>query len=522
MTIDFQNIAQLRTVIQNYILNSSCEYMRMKEQAEQGFQYYDNCDSIKKTGAAAIDDVNAFLRMRGSNPLRSADNRISANRHRVVVDQKVGYMFTVPPQFDLPSDDSDAADEQTLKKVNDTVGTQWPKVVRQLGLDASNTGRAWLSYWQDNDTGKYDYWYVNPLTCAPIYDRSTVKQKLLYLIRVYGYNDGNGNPVTRYEIWSDAQVAYLVQPQASSAFPRPPISYETLPDGNWNIQPHQYGRIPFIEFRNNAKALPDLIMYKDFIDALDKLLSGFANDIDDIQEILWVIKNYKGDEDTPVYDKSGNVVTDNDGNPVTRPVDRLMMMKAKKIVDVDGDGGVDALRNEIPFEARKAFRDILDTEFWTAAMAVNPNPPTGTGNQSGVYIDYLYGLLELKAGLMETEFRASIDEFLQSVLHYLNADETLQFVQTWKRTKPQNNAEIAQIIAQVPDTVMSEETKTKICPYITDWQAERAQIEKEQSQKQQDTLDNLGQLAAQHDHLTTAQPESEKQPNEDGKGGDDA
>lgn len=489
LTLDFNNIDQLRRVIQNYIYNDSGEYQHMKKRAEEGFAYYDNEDRIKRTGAAAIDEVNRFLKLKGSNPLRSADNRISANRHRVVVDQKIGYMFSVPPQFDVPSDDTDKGDEVLLNDVNDTIGSQWPKVLRQLGTDAANCGRAWLAYWRVNDTRKFDYWYVNPLTCVPIYDRSTVKKKLLYLLRVYGYNDQSGNPATRYEIWSDQQVAYLIRPEAVGTKAQPAVDYEVLPDGTWNIQPHTYGRIPFIEFRNNAKALPDLIMYKDFIDALDKLLSGFANDCDDIQEVLWVIKNYSGDRDMPVYDKNGNALLDDDGNPITRPVDIPQMMKLKKFITVDSttgaDGGVDAVRNEIPYEARKAFRDILDEEFWVSAMAVNPNPPAGTGNQSGVYIDYLYGLLELKGGLLETEFRASIDDFLAAVLHYLGADESKQFTQTWKRTKPQNNTEVSQIIAQTSSDVVSDETKTKMHPLVTDWQAERAQIEKEQAGRQQ-------------------------------------
>lgn len=488
MQIDFTNIDQLRQVIQRYIYNDGCEYLKMKAQAEEGFRYYDNEGRIKRTGAAAIDEVNAFLRMKGSNPLHSADNRISMNRHRIAVDQKAGYLFASPPQFDLPEDDSDAGDEQLLQDVNNTIGTQWTKVIRQLGTDAANAGRAWLAYWKDNGTGAFDYWYVNPLTCVPIYDRSTVKKKLLYFMRIYTYSDDNGNAATRYEIWNDKQVAYLVRPEASATNRRPAIDYELLPDGAWGIQAHNYGRIPFIEFRNNAAALPDLIMYKDIIDALDKLMSGFANDIDDIQEIIWVIKNYRGGDDTPVYGADGNVLLDDHGNPIMRPVDRLQMMKAKKIIDVDEHGGVDALKGEIPFQARQAFRDILKEEFWTSAMAVDPHPDT-TGNQSGVYIDFLYGLLELKSSLVETEFRPSIDEFLQTVVQFLGGDTSKQFTQTWKRTKPQNDTEVAQIIAQVPDTVLSEETKTKICPYVTDWKAERAQIAKEQAQQQQTTLD---------------------------------
>ena len=492
--IDFRNLAQIRQVIQNYLYSDGCQYAKFVVQAQQGFDYYDNQDKIKQSGAAAIDEVNKFLKLKGSNPLRSADNRLSMNRHRTVVDQKVGYLFSVPPQFDLPADSTENGDKALLQRVNDAIGTQWPKVIRQLGIDASNTGRAWLTYWKDNETGVFDYWYLNPMTVVPIYDRSTVKKRLKYLIRVYSFNDAAGHPVTRYELWSDTQVAYLIRPEASGTAPKPAITYDTLPDGNWNIQPHQYGRIPFIEFRNNAKALPDLIMYKDIIDALDKLMSGFANDIDDLQEIIWVIKNYDGQRAAPVYGKDGKQVLDEDGRPVMHPVDPIKLMKAKKWIGVDDKGGVDAVRGEIPYQARQVFRDILNDEFWTAAMAVNPSPPTA-GNQSGVYIDYLYGLLELKSGLMETEFRDSIDEFLRAVLHNLGADESKQFVQTWKRTKPQNATEISQIIAQTPDTVMSDETKTKVHPLVTDWQAERAQIKKEQADKEKNMLDQFGPQA---------------------------
>lgn len=507
--IDFRNLAQVRQVIQNYLYNDGCQYAKFCKQAEAGFDYYDNRDGVKRSGAAAIDEVNRFLKLKGSNPLRSADNRISMNRHRVVVDQKIGYLFSVPPQFDIPSDDTRKGDEALLKRVNDTVGTQWPKVIRQLGLDASNTGRAWLTYWVDNDTKKFDYWYLNPMTVVPVYDRSTVKKRLKYLLRVYGFNDAAGRPVTRYELWSDAQVAYLIRPEAAGAGPKPAIAYDTLPDGSWNIQPHSYGRIPFIEFRNNAKALPDLIMYKDIVDALDKLMSGFANDIDDLQEIIWVIKNYAGEKAAPVFDKAGKQLKDEDGQPILRPVDPIQLMKAKKWIGVDDQGGVDTVRGEIPYEARSKFREILNDEFWTAAMAVNPNPPTA-GNQSGVYIDYLYGLLELKAGLMETEFRDSIDEFLWAILHYLGADESRQFVQTWKRTKPQNAVETSQIIAQTPDTVMSDETKTKVHPLVDDWQAERAQIEKEQADREKNLLDQYGKAGGEQ---TPEKPPGEPEPN---------
>ena len=281
--------------------------------------------------------------------------------------------------------------------------------------------------------------------------------------------------MTRYEVWDDREVAYLIRPAVTAQQPKPQIEFEALPQGGDNIQPHDYGRIPFIEFQNNAHAIGDLPMYKDIIDATDKLVSGFCNDVDDLQEIIWVIKNYGGER--------SETDVDAEGNEIQKPVDLLQMLKAKKWVAVDENGGVDTVRGDIPYEARSALRDILNEEFWPAAMAVNPNPEK-VGNQSGEFMEHLFNLLELKAGLMETEFRDSIDEFLRAVLHYLGVDESAQFTQTWKRTKPQNAESIAGIIASTPDTVMSDETKTKIHPLIDDWQGERKKVEAEQKKKE--------------------------------------
>ena len=481
--------------IRKLIENTESQYKAFAVSAQQGFDYYSNKDDIKRTGAAAIDEINGYLKKKGANPLRSADNRVSLNRHKIVVDQKAGYLFTVPPSFDLPG----GADKGStlLQQVKDTIGAQWPKVIKQLGIDASNTGKAWLAYWV-NDEGKFDYWYINPLTVRPIYDRSTVKKRLKCLVRVYDYLTDTGDAVTRYEVWDDQEVAYLIRPAVTAQRPKPQIEFEELPNGDYNVQPHTYGRIPFIEFQNNAHSVGDLPMYKDIIDALDKLVSGFCNDVDDLQEIIWVIKNYDGSR--------SETDVDAEGNEIQNPVDLLQMLKAKKWVSVDENGGLETVRGDIPYEARSALRDILNEEFWPAAMSVNPNPEK-VGNQSGEFMEHLFNLLELKAGLMETEFRDSIDEFLRAILRYLGADEQKQFTQTWKRTKPQNAESIAGIITSTPDTVMSDETKTKLHPLIDDWQGERKKVEAEQQQKEQNTLDLLAQ-------------QEKKQPNANDGGGD--
>lgn len=455
------------------------EFTNFEKDAQTGFDYYNNKGKIKQTGAAAINEVNAYLKLKGGNPLKSADNRVGLNRHMIVVDQKIGYLFADPPTFSVAKDSTGS--KSLMTQVSQVLDAQFAEVIKQIGTDAANTGRGWLAYWKD-ESGKFDYWYINPLTVLPIYDRSTPKRKLKYLIRRYGYADDKGESVTRYEVWDDKEVAYLIKKTANS---KSAIDFERLPDEQYNIVPHDYGRIPFIEFRNNAKAFYDLMMYKDIIDAMDKLVSGFCNDVDDLQEIIWVIKNYAGETSQVDYDK--------DGKEIEKTVDLLQMLKAKKWVAVDEKGGIDTVRGEIPHEARTKLFELLDKQFWVAAMAVDPNPER-IGNQSGEYMEFLYGLLEQKASLTETMFRTALDEFLQAIVKHIGIDTTIKFMQTWKRTKPRNDKETIENINSTPSTVMSDATKTKLHPYIEDAESERKQIEKETAEREQNLLDQYKQL----------------------------
>lgn len=426
-------------------------------------------------------DVNKMLKSAGHDPLHAADNKIPLNRHRVVTDQKIGYLYAVPPQIDLDND--------TLsQEVNEDLSDRWGKVIRQLGTDATNTGKGWLAYWEED--GEFKFWYINPKTACPIYDYSKPKKEMILMLRYYEVMLPDGKPGTRYEVWDNEQVAFCVRPNDRESEGVAAISFE-MSGEQFNIQPHSYGRIPFIEFDNNAIHSSDLEMYKEIIDSLDKIVSGGVNDLDDIQEIIWVIKNYAGDTEFPVYNKDGTPALDENGNQKMQSIDIPLLLKLKKAVSVQDNGGVEAIHNEIPYEARKEFFEMLDKLFWCAAMAVNPNPES-LGNQSGVYLEYLYGSLEHKAALQEVEFRPAINEFIRAYLKFKGKPEDTKITQVWKRTRPQNIPEIVSALADTPSEVMSDESKTKVHPLVNDWQAEREQINKEQAERDKKQKEMFG------------------------------
>lgn len=433
--------------------------------AKEAEKYYENEDAILNTGAAAVDAINQYLKQCGQNPLHSADNRIPLNWHRILVDQKIGYLFTYPPQFD---EESSKMDFQSL------LGDDYEKIIKKLGVDASNTGRAWIQYWQGAD-GKLEYYYVDPKQVLPIYDETNIKKPLKMIIRYYTALDEQGEEYVRYELWDEKEVCFYYHKSKDNIDKLIP---EMIDLTKAKVINHGFDTIPFIKFNNNSLEVSDLKMCKQIIDCLDKAWSGFANDIDDIQEVIWVLKNYTADIGSPFkLDEHGEPLTDDRGLPIKNEYtpDLLQMLKAKKVAEVGGDGGIDTVTSEIPYEARQAFLDGLVRQLFISAMAVDPRPEN-TGNSSGVYIDFLYGLLELKAGLMETEFRGSLNRLVRSVS---GASDNIKITQTWTRNKPRNDLEIAQIINGTSPDVMSNQTKTKVHPLVDDWVDERKQIDKE-------------------------------------------
>ena len=84
----------------------------------------------------------------------------------------------------------------------------------------------------------------------------------------------------------------------------------------------------------------------------------------------------------------------------------LSDLKKYKTIKVDGDegGAVSTLNIEIPIEARNSVLDATRKAIFEQGQGFDPQPEN-FGNQSGEALKFMYSLLEMKTGLMETEFR---------------------------------------------------------------------------------------------------------------------
>lgn len=393
------------------------------------------------------------------NPLRNADNRIPRNFHGLIVNQKAAYMFTAPPLFDIGNGKGNDA-------IVEILGDEYRKNCMELCINAANTSIGWVHYWTDED-GSFQYAVVDSKQIIPIESRN-LKKKLLGVLRMYEDIDENtGDTFTVYEYWNE-ESCWTFRKNIGDTLESGLFYYNTfiVPDtGELTAEyRHELGEVPFIPFHNNNIHTDDLKNIKPLIDVYDKVYSGFINDLDDIQELIFVLSGYGGtDLNTFLQD-----------------------LKKYKTIKVDGDEGsnpgVSTLNIEIPIEARNSVLEATRKAIFEQGQGFDPQPEN-FGNQSGEALKFMYSLLEMKAGLTETEFQLGFARLVRAICRH-GGMECKKIIQTWTRTCVKNDTEQAQI-CQSSVGIVSKKTILKNHPFVEDVDAELKQLEKEEKEEQE-------------------------------------
>lgn len=433
------DIETLKKLIKRYEIR----YNRYLELGREGRRYYRNKPDI----------IFEPEKDRNEQPLRNADNKIPFNFHGLLVNQKAAYMFTVPPAFDVGGADANDA-------LSDLLGEEFGRYCKDLCVDASNTSVAWLHVWRGEDKG-IRYAPVPSDQVIPIWDKALIK-RLLGVLRVYpDIDEETGNELTVYEYWNDSECSMYVYDNGEGIdFLR---EYNKFADNRGtptNIFAHDIGEVPFFCFENNNIGKSDLYPIKMLIDAYCKVFSGFMNDLEDIQEIIFILTNYGGQNLSEF----------------------LQDMKQYKVIKIENEGagdksGVNTLTIDLPTEAREKFLDITRACIFEQGMGIDPEPQN-FGNSSGVALKYLYALLEQKAGLMETQFRSTFSKFVRCICACSGIPVDTKIIQTWRRTSVTNDTETAQI-AQQSNGIISRRTILANHPWVEDVDTELEQLEED-------------------------------------------
>lgn len=409
-------------------------------------------------------------------PLRNADNRIPFNFHGLLVNQKASYMFAASPIFDLGNKDAN-------KKLTQFLGDKYPKVCKDLCIEASNCTVAWLHVWKDGK-GAWKYAVVPAEQIIPVWT-SDLEKELSGVFRSYqNIDEETGDRYTVYEYWNDKEcTAYRLKAgdELDQLMPYQMFLVDPELCEYSDCYQHGVGEVPFFPFFNNNIDTDDLKNIKPLIDTYCKVFSGFVNDLEDIQEVIFVLTNYGGED-------LGQFLRD------------LKDYKAIQI-ESDGDGdhsGVSTLTIELPVEAREKLLEITRKCIFEQGMGIDPDPQN-FGNSSGVALQFLYSLLEQKAGLQETEFRLGFGQFIRCICRLQEIkikDGTI--VQTWTRTSVKNDQELSQIAFQSKG-IISDETIVSHHPWVDDPEKEMDLLKEQEESSAADISDMFPKEGASGD-----------------------
>lgn len=426
-------------------------------------RYYENDNIIKDKGILPDN----------TDPIRNADNRVSHNFHQLITDEKVAYMFTNPVLFDV-------SDDNINKQITETLGDDFKSESAYLCTNATNNKVGWLHYWIEKK--KFQYAVVETEQCLPKFD-GKLKKNLIGFYRYYEVIEevetGRNKEYVIFENWDNKHCEVYTF--------RGNLSGTGLTYVKEEAFTHKLGEVPFIEFKNNRNMISDLKKYKDLIDIYDKVMSGYANDLEDIQQLIYIIENYGGES---LKEFLGELK-------------RYKTVKTETGEDGKTSGGLKTLSIEIPVDARNSILDILKKQIYESGQALQQDTE-GFGNASGVALKFFYRKLELKAGLTQIEFEKGFNKLIRVIMKFLKIPDwqTKTITQTWTRNMISNDLENAQIANESKaNETISDETIYKNHPWVEnpENEAKAMKKQKEEAQKrQQELFANAGGFDDKH------------------------
>lgn len=216
------------------------------------------------------------------------------------------------------------------------------------------------------------------------------------------------------------------------------VSYSEA-DGEQIIGETNYSSLPIIPMWGSKLHQSTLVGLRSKIDSYDLVRSGFANDLNDVAQIYWLIENAGGmDEDD-----------------LARFRDRLKIQHIAAATTQDG-AKVAPYTQEIPYQARKTFLDDLKTQIYEDFGALDVHQVSAASTND--HLEAAYQPLDEEADDLDFQ----VTEFIQQLLSLIGIDD----YPTYKRNRVSNSKEQTDMILSAAE-YLDEETVLNKLPFIT-------------------------------------------------------
>lgn len=402
------------------------------EEMRKGRAYYEGQNDILERERTIIIRKNKY------NLKHLSNNRIAHPFLRKLVDQKIGYLLSLP--FSTHTDD-----ETLAKRLALFFSKSFLRQLKAIGRDAVVCGCGWLAVYYD-ENGQLKTRRIAPETIAPICDEDDI-DKISAIIRRYEQNGAR-----MYEEWTTNGVNRFIDDNGELRL--------IEEGGHFTIgeQTFTWERLPLIQFRYNADAKPLITLLKPLIDDYDERVSDVANLLADTPNNVKLVKGHVED-----------------------PEEFVRNLATLNCLFIGEGGDVQNLESRVDIATHEAHLNRLRKDIFDAGCGVDTQEAQA-GDLSGTAIRYRYSELDLDCKNMGAEFAEALENLAWFICEDMRikgeGDHEAVIDVIWNTDHIINELQTVQILA-ASKGLISDATIIENHPYVTDPEAERQRIAEE-------------------------------------------
>ena len=316
----------------------------------------------------------------------------------------------------------------------------------ELAKNCSIYGRAWEYMYIDLD-GATRFITIDTKEVIPVYGE-TMDNELVAIVRFYDeYNIIKDADETIVEVYTDTDIFRY---KASTTLDTLHLIEQ---------QPHLFGCVPFVEYKNNDDMTGDFEGVMSLIDAYDALVSDDLNDFAYFCDAYLALYGYTADADD------------------------VREMKENRVLTLDIDSKAEWLVKNGDSSGVETTKERIEKDIHKFSKTPNSNDENFGGNTSGVAMKYKLLGTENLGSIKERKFKKGLQRRLEilSFIFNLTRKGNLDWLGidiTFTRNLPVNESDISTMV-QALDGIVSKKTLLNQLSFVEDADAELAQLEKE-------------------------------------------
>ena len=378
----------------------------------------------------------------------AANNKIASNFLHRLVTQRVAYSLGNGISF--PTARNEIVDNKPVKvdEVKQRLGKKFDTVLYKAGRYARLHKVSFLFWNLDHAT------FFKMTEFCPLYDEEDGRLKAglrfwsldwdkkpvtVVLYEVDGY--------TKFKTKTGSKGLDLVEAEKKRGYKQTVV--KTAVDPEEVVAESNYSDLPIIPYWGSDNHQSDLVGMRSKIDTFDLVKSGFADDLEQCQEVFWIIENAMG----------------MDSVDVSRFRDKL---KLEKIAVMDTQNtNIKAYQQEIPVTARDTLLKSIREQIYEDYGGLDVH--TIAAGATNDHIDAAYQPMDEEAD----DFEYQTIEAVQGILALMGIED----VPIFSRNRVSNQKERTDMIINSADH-LDEETILRKLPFLTPDEVEQIMLRK--------------------------------------------